>query len=277
MANPKTYIGVGGKARRVKSIYVGVNGVARRVKRVYIGVNNVAKLVYFTDWYTANGTIALSNVLAAYKFKGASSASEARTDLTGHGYTLSGGSWDASNGMSGSLTNGNLPNAGVVTQILFIGSYGFSGNGTVQTKDLLTRMKFPYLTTNCRFGYTAHASSSGTVHYNGTQNRFGLITDWYDGQNNGYFNKSTCKQSDAAGSNCVIAGSTAGTVWVNGSSRSMSTVTTTGWDGSNKYIANSNVVVNGQVCRVYAAAFYKVALSNQQHADIASALNGGLY
>ena len=278
MANPKTFAGVSGTARIVRKVYVGVSGTARTVKKIYAGVSGVARLVYFSDWWTANGTIAASNVLAAYKFKGASSASAARTDLTGHGYTLSGGTWDATNGFSGSLTNSSLPNAGVVTQLLFIGSYSFSGNGTVKAADLLTRMKFPYLTTNCRFGYTAHASSSGTVHYNGTQNRFGLITNWYtEDSSSGRFNRSICSQSDAGGGSCVIAGSTAGSVWVNGTKRTMSTVTTTGWDGSNPPIANSNIVVNGQCCRIYAAVFYKVALSDTQHAAVSYALRNGFY
>ena len=36
------YVGVSGKARKVKKIYVGVNGVARKVKKGYIGVNGIA-------------------------------------------------------------------------------------------------------------------------------------------------------------------------------------------------------------------------------------------
>lgn len=41
-----TYIGVSGKARKVKKMYIGVNGKARKVKKAYIGVNDVAKLIY---------------------------------------------------------------------------------------------------------------------------------------------------------------------------------------------------------------------------------------
>lgn len=39
----KTYVGVGGIARKVRNIYVGVNGVARKVKKVYVGVGGVAR------------------------------------------------------------------------------------------------------------------------------------------------------------------------------------------------------------------------------------------
>lgn len=41
-----TYVGVSGKARKVKSLYIGVNDKARKVKKAYIGVNGVAKLIY---------------------------------------------------------------------------------------------------------------------------------------------------------------------------------------------------------------------------------------
>lgn len=42
------YVGVGGKARRVKKIYVGVGGIAREVKKVYVGVGNIARECYST-------------------------------------------------------------------------------------------------------------------------------------------------------------------------------------------------------------------------------------
>lgn len=40
------YIGVSGKARKIKKIYIGVNGKARKVKKAYIGVNGKARLFY---------------------------------------------------------------------------------------------------------------------------------------------------------------------------------------------------------------------------------------
>ena len=43
----KAYIGVGGKARRVKRMYVGVNGIARKVKKAYIGVGGTARPCFF--------------------------------------------------------------------------------------------------------------------------------------------------------------------------------------------------------------------------------------
>ena len=39
----KCYIGVGGKARKVKAIYIGVGGKARKVIKAYIGVNGKAR------------------------------------------------------------------------------------------------------------------------------------------------------------------------------------------------------------------------------------------
>lgn len=40
------YIGVGGKARKVKNLYIGVGGKARKVKKAYIGVGGKAQLCY---------------------------------------------------------------------------------------------------------------------------------------------------------------------------------------------------------------------------------------
>ena len=37
------YVGIGGKARKVKKIYTGVNNVARKVKKGYVGVGGVAR------------------------------------------------------------------------------------------------------------------------------------------------------------------------------------------------------------------------------------------
>lgn len=46
----KVYVGVGGKARRVKALYVGVGGKARKVKKVYIGVDGKAMLMLNFWW-----------------------------------------------------------------------------------------------------------------------------------------------------------------------------------------------------------------------------------
>ena len=56
------YVGVGGKARNVKSLYVGVDGKARKVTKGYIGVDGKAQLFYAAEeigkqWiFTSNGT-----------------------------------------------------------------------------------------------------------------------------------------------------------------------------------------------------------------------------
>lgn len=46
------YIGVDGKARKVKKVYIGVDGVARKVKKAYIGdENGKARLCWTSDFY----------------------------------------------------------------------------------------------------------------------------------------------------------------------------------------------------------------------------------
>ena len=46
------YIGIGGKAKKIKGIYFGVGNVAKKVKKAYIGVGGKAKL-----WYTSGPPI----------------------------------------------------------------------------------------------------------------------------------------------------------------------------------------------------------------------------
>lgn len=43
---PKPCIGIGGKAKKAKSIYIGIDGKAKKVTKGYIGVNGKAKLIY---------------------------------------------------------------------------------------------------------------------------------------------------------------------------------------------------------------------------------------
>lgn len=43
------YIGVDGKARKVKGAYIGVDGVARKIKKGYIGVDGVARLCWCSE------------------------------------------------------------------------------------------------------------------------------------------------------------------------------------------------------------------------------------
>lgn len=74
-------IGHTGVYRRVKDIEIGLNGVAHRVKRGYIGVNGVARLFYeYENWYIPDG-YAESNIVAAYRFRDASSLDSALTNL----------------------------------------------------------------------------------------------------------------------------------------------------------------------------------------------------
>lgn len=51
------YIGVGGKARKVKNLYIGVDGKARKVKKAYIGVNGKAQPFYSSSAYGETWTV----------------------------------------------------------------------------------------------------------------------------------------------------------------------------------------------------------------------------
>lgn len=37
------YVGVGGKARKIKKAYVGIGGKARKIKKGYVGIGGVAR------------------------------------------------------------------------------------------------------------------------------------------------------------------------------------------------------------------------------------------
>ncbi len=40
------YIGVGNKARKIKSCYIGIDGKARKIKKMYVGIGGKARLFY---------------------------------------------------------------------------------------------------------------------------------------------------------------------------------------------------------------------------------------
>lgn len=66
------YIGVGGKARKVRKIYIGVGGVAHKVKKAYIGVGGKARLCFSSGSLSYHGkAAAMSHKRSA--FAGASS------------------------------------------------------------------------------------------------------------------------------------------------------------------------------------------------------------
>lgn len=43
------YVGVGGKARKLKKGYIGVGGIARKLKKGYIGVDGIARATYTAE------------------------------------------------------------------------------------------------------------------------------------------------------------------------------------------------------------------------------------
>ena len=64
------YVGVAGKARKVKKIYTGVANKARKVKKAYVGVGGKARLFYSADqklsyYGTVTGLSQARNFLAA--------------------------------------------------------------------------------------------------------------------------------------------------------------------------------------------------------------------
>lgn len=59
----QVYVGIDGKARKIKKIYVGVNGIAREVKVAYVGVDNKARLCWSSGPLTVSEKVYVSNNL----------------------------------------------------------------------------------------------------------------------------------------------------------------------------------------------------------------------
>jgi hypothetical protein len=91
------YVGVGGKARKIKKAYVGIGGKARKIKKAYVGIGGKARLVWTSE---PSGISSFQNLKSAsapdayYKFVAVASNSQYLVahmyhfrDTTGKGYT----------------------------------------------------------------------------------------------------------------------------------------------------------------------------------------------
>ena len=115
----KTYIGVGGKAKRVRKIFLGIGGKAKRVKKAYVGdANGKARLVFaLFAWEKWN---AGQNHLTYYYRQNQGSSSE-WSDPTYIYEVYS--SWDVDY-YTGNVTLGTL-RSGTITQC--VGGYTAAG------------------------------------------------------------------------------------------------------------------------------------------------------
>ena len=94
----KSYIGIDGKARRVKKWYFGVGGKARKVKKGYIGVGGVARsfmsggeLAYYgaiTDLLHARDSLAGASVGNYALFAGGNSGGSSSYKSTVDAYVV---------------------------------------------------------------------------------------------------------------------------------------------------------------------------------------------
>ena len=293
MAGPKTYVGVSGKARLVKNIYVGVSEKARKVKKAYVGVGGMARLVYSSDFWLPTG-VAAANCLAAYQFKGATSETEALTDRTGHGYTLtkSGSPSWASAGFTipayGGLNNTTLRDKSPVTVIARfdnfnpaknqIGGSSYQAAIVYESNDRATRdYQRLYLSTS----YATHSFywvGSGALGYqNGVESTIRTLSTPYT---------ENIKNSG------VVGVSFGGSLYYNGTAQSVIKPTfKVNQDGGTGEITaclgNAGYVIG--MCpktdtwcgsanqgwasyRLQAIAFYSVSLSAAQHSEVYTAM-----
>lgn len=276
MSGPKIYAGVSSKARLVSKIYVGVSSKARRVTKAYVGVSGKARLVYQSDFWSAGG-IAAANCLAAYQFKGAASETEARKDLTGHGYTLTKGSqtygdttysptWAAAsgytfarvwNGLCGYLNNSSLNGKDIKCVIVRYRGLSHSNRGYLVTAGGSSGNAYVYCATsyykNAYVNRTGpgYLISSTSVAYYGTAKYSGVIGANFGSSGALYLDGTKVTTSSETGISAEPGGHTFGNKHADKS------------DLNNAYFSSKIII---------AAAFYSVALTAAQHKAVSDAM-----
>ena len=282
------YIGVNGVARRVKEFYVGVNGVARKVKKAYVGVNGVAREFYSPDFWLPSG-ITVANCIAAYRFSGVASESKARTDLTGHGNTLSKVSsgtvtWTSANGfyLQGSypyLYTKSLYNMSDVKSIVIAYS-GLTQNTATTVFVPFSVLYLPANTATTKPNFYARLYFG--YYENGTHKWFnnsgpGVITGY---KNNTltfrYYSKGRLPENGV----CGYSSGSSGVIYSKGNALTMVSKTINNVDSlDTTQIGNTNT--SGLVCDgiktypyyVKAAAFYNVSLTAAQQKAVYQGMN----
>lgn len=284
------YVGVNETARRVRKLYIGVGGIARKVKRAYVGINNVARLFYTSEFFLPKG-VNLSNVVAAYQFKAAKSQAEAMIDITGHGYNLSTPQndvvWDQTNGIrAGTFVNNNLANlnkiGGVITHVIFYGNYRTYEEAMYVRNVPLSAMGMPALSLLNKNDYSAHGG--GSEGWWDGDGQIGMMT-YYDrgdetaGHWEGYGGLlATNTWAPASG----VIGGTRTELWLNGNQ-----VSTRNWGGNswtssknpfedinngNRVVRPSNNPINKATVDIYAAVFFNIRLSAEQHSELSRSM-----
>ncbi len=273
------YVGANETARRVRKLYIGVDGVARKVKRAYVGIDNVARLFYTSEFFLPKG-VNLNNVIAAYQFKGAKNQQDALIDRTGHGYNLSASnmSWDQENGLlDGEVTNTNLANlnkaGGIITQVICYGKY--TGGSGINNNYALTAMGLPALSLYNRNDYRHHGGDEEDW-YDG-EGQIGMITFAESGEYAGHYEEygGNLATDTYATTNGVIAG-TVSDLWLNGTK----VANTRSWGGRSyssgnpfSWIKGGTRVVVANHSYIYAAAFYNINLTNDQHIELSRTMS----
>lgn len=277
---PKTpYIGINEKARRGRKMYIGVDGIARKVKRGYVGVNGIARLFFTSEFFLPKG-VEKENCIAAYQFKGVKTLQEALIDRSEHGYNLTTQGtidWDPNNGLrSGTVVNSALAQVNgsgtILTYAIFYGNYTTHPDrwGAV----LLSNMNHPSLSLYNYYAYGEHGGGSGYTEDG--YGHIGIITSRENGDEQaGHWEGGggIIANIDAPASG-VFAGSRT-KLYLNGSPLTVSEFGGTSWgtldipwgNGTNPVVASENNV------DIYAAAFFNIELSDDQHAELARSMS----
>ena len=180
MAYPNIYNGVSG-VRRDQKIFVGVSGGVRNVIKAYVGVSGTPRLCFTGDFWRIDG-LAVSACIAAYRFKGASSASAAlndvvpghtNTNLTNYNTTpwYSDSGFGVDIGYNRYLDNSTVRNGGIKSWVIKISNGNFGTGGAcplcgIGDSGPAVWMSTPYAVRS--FDYWNNYGKIGKTHGNGT-------------------------------------------------------------------------------------------------------------
>lgn len=282
-----SYVGVGNSPKELTGIYAGVSNSPKDVIRAYAGVAGSPKIVFEKNWWTAGGSIAESNILGAFNFKGAASEAAALKDQSGHANNLSksGATWNSS-GFSCSptnyLDNGTLRSNGrSIVMKISGGSHGGGALPMGSCGGIGLWLSTPFCTQS--FWYEV-SGRIGVTHENGLSveysgggdlpmNKVRIGGSFYGGHVLGFTYSGEALYANGSAISLSVASYSSHGNWTGFICSQVPRLVGGYNDGSGSGWASlSNVYFAGSFTVEYLAV-YSIALSAAQHSTIAATLN----
>ena len=228
------YVGVSGKARKVKKLYIGVNGKARKVKKAYIGVNGKARLFY-SAWGDTLPTYSNTLTDVSYQRKNSLPGSIGSYAIFAGGVTSSSGQYATTNfdayNSAGTRTvgstfpdpyaccNGIAVNNGSVLALMNFGTTTASGSNVYSTFGIvytinpsLTVAKVVEMNSETDVAFSSVAELNGNIFFHGgCRMQNGSTVGYLDKAKIYKYNTSFTKSTIAISSSMLQTTNNAGT------------------------------------------------------------------